>query len=176
MDVRFWAFLFTLLMVVAIFLEMLTPTMGGFTVVALGFGAASIWMGFRASTSFGYIISALDLALFPITLYFGITFLKRSPLMHQKEMGSSVQNSPDALPLTELLGKQGRALTPLRPGGAALIGSRRLDVVTEGKFVASDTEVKVIQVEGSKIVVEPLEGQNTGGENVKREDVKRESV
>jgi membrane-bound serine protease (ClpP class) len=157
MDVKFWSILFTILMVIAIFLEMLTPTLGGFTLVALGFGGASVWMGFKSlSPSFGYIMAAIDLLLFPATLYIGITFLKRSPLMHSKELSSSVQNAPDAPPLTELVGQQGRALTPLRPGGAALIGSRRLDVVTEGKFVPTDTEVKVIQVEGNKIVVEPI--------------------
>src|SRR5438128_402026 len=132
MDGKFWSILFTVLMVIAIFLEMLTPTMGGFVVVALGFGAASSWMAFKVTSSFGYMVSAVDLALFPITLYIGMTFLKRSPLMLHKEMSTSVQNSPDALPLTELIGQQGRSLTPLRPAGAALIGSRRLDVVTEG--------------------------------------------
>jgi membrane-bound serine protease (ClpP class) len=157
MDPRFWSVVLCLLMVLAIFAEMLTPTLGAFTVVAMGFGAASSWMGFKHSSSFGWLITALDLALFPTTLYIGIVFLKRSPLMHRIQLDSSHQNSPDAQPLTSLIGQQGKAITPLRPAGAAQIGARRVDVVTEGKFVASDTPVKVIQVEGNRVIVEPLE-------------------
>jgi membrane-bound ClpP family serine protease len=157
MDPRFWSVVFCVFMILGIFLEMLTPSLHAFTVVAMGFGIASAWMGFRHSDSFGWLMTALDLALFPITLYIGIHFMQRSPLMHRGQIDASTQNAPDALPLTDLVGKEGKALTPLRPAGAALIGTRRIDVVTEGKFVASDTPIKVIQVEGNRIIVEPLE-------------------
>ncbi len=157
MDPRFWSIVFTVLMICGIFLEMLTPSLHAFTIVAMGFGVASAWMGFRYSESFGWLMTGIDLALFPISLYIGIGFLQRSPLMHRSEIASSTQNSPDALPLTELVGMEGKSLTPLRPAGAAQVGTRRIDVVTEGKFVAADTPIKVIQVEGNRIIVEPIE-------------------
>ena len=143
-------------MVAAIFLEMLMPTLGGFTFVALGFAIASVYMGFIGSPSFGWLIAACNLGLFPLTLYVGVVFLKRSPLIHLSTLEGSTQNSPDALPLTALLGQEGRSITPLRPAGAALIGSKRLDVVTDGKFVASDQRIRVIQVVGNRIIVEAL--------------------
>jgi len=46
MDPRFWSIVFTVLMVCGIFLEMLTPSLHAFTIVAMGFGVASAWMGF----------------------------------------------------------------------------------------------------------------------------------
>ncbi|AUG57364.1 NfeD family protein [Acetivibrio saccincola] len=52
-----------------------------------------------------------------------------------------------------LLGKTGKAVTTLRPAGTALIDGKRVDVVTDGEFIANNTEIKVIQVEGSRIVV-----------------------
>ncbi len=55
------------------------------------------------------------------------------------------------------LGKTGVALTPLRPAGTARIDNKRLDVVTVGDFIAQNTLVKVLEVEGSKISVESLE-------------------
>ena len=55
------------------------------------------------------------------------------------------------------LGKTGVALTPLRPAGTARIDNKRLDVVTVGDFIAQNTPVKVLEVEGSKISVESLE-------------------
>ncbi len=53
-----------------------------------------------------------------------------------------------------LIGKEGKALTVLRPSGTALINGKRLDVVTTGEFLTKGTKIKVVEVEGSKIVVE----------------------
>lgn len=53
----------------------------------------------------------------------------------------------------ELLGKIGTALTPLRPAGIANIDDERVDVVTEGSFIDQDSDVVVVKVEGSRIVV-----------------------
>ena len=55
------------------------------------------------------------------------------------------------------LGKTGVALTPLRPAGTARIDNKRLDVITVGDFIAQNTPVKVLEVEGSKILVETIE-------------------
>jgi membrane-bound serine protease (ClpP class) len=57
---------------------------------------------------------------------------------------------------TDLLGKTGVTLTPLRPAGMMNIGDERLDVVSEGSFIQKDEWVSVIKVEGSRIVVRPL--------------------
>ena len=53
----------------------------------------------------------------------------------------------------ELLQQAGTALTPLRPSGTASINGRRVDVVTEGPFVERGATVKVIAVEGMRVVV-----------------------
>jgi membrane-bound serine protease (ClpP class) len=52
-----------------------------------------------------------------------------------------------------LEGKAGVALTPLRPAGAADIGGRRVDVVTDGQFIDSGRKIKVVMVEGARVVV-----------------------
>jgi membrane-bound ClpP family serine protease len=57
---------------------------------------------------------------------------------------------------TNYLGKQGEALTPLRPAGTAQIDGHRIDVVTEGSFISSGKPVEVIQVEGTRVVVREL--------------------
>ena len=56
-------------------------------------------------------------------------------------------------PATELVGRDGVALTDLRPAGTAQIGSERVDVVTEGEYVAQGTTVRVIRSEGYRHVV-----------------------
>lgn len=53
----------------------------------------------------------------------------------------------------DLCGLEGVALTALRPAGAAQIGGRRIDVISEGAFIPAGTSVKVILVEGARVVV-----------------------
>lgn len=155
MDIRLWSVLCCVLMVVCIVIELLTPTMGGWTLIALAFSGASIYLGFRDAGGFGYFMLAANLTLFPLGVWAAIHFLKRSSMIHRSELSGGTQDAPDAPPLTHLLGQSGKAITPLRPGGAAMIGQDRIDVVTEGKFVDANTAIKVIHVEGSRVVVEP---------------------
>ncbi|HYG77136.1 MAG TPA: NfeD family protein [Planctomycetota bacterium] len=156
MDSSFWSISLCFFTVLALFLEMLTPSFGLLTILALMLSSASVYLGFRAGSSFGYTMLAVNVALYPFSLWLGLKFLKWSPFVHRAELQGGIQNSPDAPPLTELVGKEGVTLTTLRPGGAAMIGQQRVDVVTQGKFVDPNTPVRVIQVEGSRVVVEPI--------------------
>src|SRR5665648_531229 len=51
------------------------------------------------------------------------------------------------------LDKQGIALSLLRPTGTADFSGERLDVVTEGTFITSGSKIKVIAVEGTRVIV-----------------------
>jgi membrane-bound serine protease (ClpP class) len=53
----------------------------------------------------------------------------------------------------ELLGHDGRAQTTLRPSGKALIDGRSVDVVAEGAFIERGQAVRVVAVEGNRVVV-----------------------
>ena len=53
----------------------------------------------------------------------------------------------------ELLNQTGKALTTLRPSGTAVISGKRIDVVTEGPFIEAGAAVKVVAVEGMRVVV-----------------------
>src|SRR5699024_570757 len=64
----------------------------------------------------------------------------------------------------ELIGLEGMTLTALRPAGTALFDNERLDVVSEGGFVEKDTNVKIVQVEGARIVVREIQDINIGGD------------
>ena len=58
--------------------------------------------------------------------------------------------------LEALAGQSGQSLSPLRPAGVALINGQRVDVVTNGEFIEPETEVEVVAVEGSRVVVRSL--------------------
>jgi len=53
----------------------------------------------------------------------------------------------------ELLRQAGVALTNLRPSGTAIISDKRVDVVTEGAHIQRGTPIKVVAVEGLRVVV-----------------------
>lgn len=53
----------------------------------------------------------------------------------------------------DLVGRTGTALTHLRPSGIASIDGRRVDVVTEGSMVERGTPIRVVAVEGLRVVV-----------------------
>ncbi|MBU1096029.1 MAG: nodulation protein NfeD [Bacteroidetes bacterium] len=55
-----------------------------------------------------------------------------------------------------LLNSSGKSYTDLRPAGTVVIGDERYDVVTAGEFIPRGTPVKIIRVEGSKVVVEEI--------------------
>jgi membrane-bound serine protease (ClpP class) len=52
-----------------------------------------------------------------------------------------------------LVGKEGVAHTPLRPSGTGLIDGRRVNVAADGEFIEKDSPIRVIEVEGNRIVV-----------------------
>lgn len=52
-----------------------------------------------------------------------------------------------------LLGVVGDSYTDLRPSGIVVIDGAKYDVVTEGDYILKGTPVKVIKIEGSRIVV-----------------------
>lgn len=58
-----------------------------------------------------------------------------------------------APPRPDLIGRTGVAVTDLRPAGVVAIDDERIDVVTEGEFVAAGTMVAVIRAESYRHIV-----------------------
>ena len=79
--------------------------------------------------------------------------LAKSPIVLNETSGDEPQMEPG---LSELVGKNGVALTMLRPAGAAEIGGMRLDVVTDGVFIEKGEAIVIERIEGNKIVVKTL--------------------
>ena len=54
------------------------------------------------------------------------------------------------------LGREGQTTTVLRPTGIAEFEGVRLNVVSEGEFIASGTTVRIVRIEGSRVLVRPV--------------------
>jgi membrane-bound ClpP family serine protease len=58
--------------------------------------------------------------------------------------------------LEYFLGKEGKAITVLRPAGTADFDGVKIDVVTQGEYVEKDAKIKIIKVQGRRIVVKQI--------------------
>lgn len=99
-------------------------------------------------------------AAFILAIIFVYFLLKTLPKSHiwnklvlQRNIEAGSGYTSD-VKLKELLGKKGKALTDLRPSGAAIIENGRFDVVTNGEYINKGTKIVVIYEEGSKVIVE----------------------
>jgi membrane-bound serine protease (ClpP class) len=59
-------------------------------------------------------------------------------------------------PRPDLQGREGEALTDLRPAGTVIIGEERVDAVSESEWIEEGTAVRVVASEGYRLVVRPL--------------------
>lgn len=58
------------------------------------------------------------------------------------------------------VGQLGNAASDLRPAGIANLGDHRVDVVTEGDYVRAGSALKVVKVEGARIVVRAVDPED----------------
>ncbi len=79
---------------------------------------------------------------------------KSSIILNHEE--SSEEGYTATADMDVFLGKEGTTTTVLRPAGIAEFDGVRLNVVSEGDFVAANTRVRIEQVEGARILVRPV--------------------
>ncbi|MEO5802108.1 MAG: NfeD family protein [Verrucomicrobiota bacterium] len=72
------------------------------------------------------------------------------PFVSKSAIGNIGAERPD------LLNQTGTAFTSLRPSGTALIDDKRVDVVTEGALIEKGTPIKVVAIEGLRVVVRAI--------------------
>lgn len=146
----------TLLAIGAVLL-ILETVLPGMIAGILGFGClvAAVVVSYA---EFGAKGGNLTLVLVSLGLVAGtLAWMKYFPqsavarlFVSQKVIGNIGAERP------ELLHKAGTAFTSLRPSGTALIDGKRVDVVTEGSLIEKGTPVKVVAIEGMRVVVRAI--------------------
>ncbi len=123
----------------------------GISAAALIFGGAAFaWSHFGATWGMGSLLLS-GAATFAILKIMPHTRAGKSLVLSTKLKKSAVESRA-----AELEGKEGVTVTTLRPAGAAEIDGRRIDVVTDGVFVEAGRPVRVVSVDGARVVVAPL--------------------
>ncbi len=133
-----------------------------------GFGIAGALglIGILASIgmAFGSVLSALtslSIALVAAVLFIAIFWKRftrsgawRKLVLSTREDKELGYRGPKVY--TDLVGKQGVSLTPLRPSGTVLVDGDRYDVVSDGGFLGKDVSIIVTKIEGTRVVVREL--------------------
>ena len=62
-----------------------------------------------------------------------------------------------------MVGKPGTSITPLVPAGKAQIGNELVDVITDGRMVERGQSIRVVDVAGNRVLVEPVDKDSKSG-------------
>ena len=112
--------------------------------------AASVYVAYM-QTEYGHLFLGVTVVSITSAVIWFINFFPNTKMGRQLASTSTVGDL--GIDFTDLINLTGTAYTDLRPSGKATIGDQRLSVVTEGSFIEKDNSVKVIAVEGNRVVV-----------------------
>ncbi len=159
-----WALLLLAAGLVLVLVEFFVPSAG-----VLGFSAAAclvvaIVLAFRHSGTAGLTFMAVTVAGTPLLLALGAHLWPHTPIGRRVLLGvpkpeEVLPDTPHRRELKSLLGKVGRAQSPMMPSGAVEVDGHTIDALSEGPAIELGTLVKVIEVRGSQVVVRPTEGE-----------------
>lgn len=125
--------------------------MGGLGLSLIGTGAT--WdsmlsaLGQVALSILVAIIAALILVRYFPRLPFGKRLILETNLQAQEGYESSPADDH------RWLGKQGLAISDLRPAGIARFDGERVDVVSDGTFIDAGHSIEVVRIDGNRVVV-----------------------
>jgi membrane-bound serine protease (ClpP class) len=139
---------------VLLFLETLLPGLiaGILGLFCLGGAVALAYTQHGPGTGNLVLLAVLGLLIVAVLLwlkFFPESAMARMFVSH-RQIGTVHAEQP------ELLDQIGVAQTTLRPAGAALIQGKRVDVVTEGGYIEQGKPVKVVAIEGLRVVVREI--------------------
>lgn len=122
-------------------------------------GVLSVLYGCYLAFGVGFVWGAIAIIASVLFFVFSIRWLLRSKTGRRLTMSDAdlVQSSKSTdKEWQHFVGQGGVAASPLRPAGLAEIDGQRVDVVSDNEFLDAGTKIRVIHVEGRRIVVEAV--------------------
>lgn len=137
-----------------LFLETILPGLiaGALGLLSLGAAVTYAYMDFGART--GNTVLLLVLLLLGLATILWVKFFPDSAVARVFVSNTQIGNVGAEKP--ELLGRSGVALTALRPAGTCMFDGKRIDVVADGVFIEKGSPVKVVAIEGLRVVVRTI--------------------
>jgi membrane-bound serine protease (ClpP class) len=154
----FWVILFFVTGILLIFTEFFLPglilgTIGGMLILLSTVLGVYYYPDYAVFIIIGEVVGAF------LGVVLGFWVLSRtrvgSMIMQQHAM-SAESGYVSAESDLSLLNCEGTVLTALRPSGTIMVGDKRVDAVSDGTFIEKNKRVQVVQVNGSRVVVEEI--------------------
>lgn len=139
-------------------LELSSPGVGIFGLVGVLLLFGSLFFMLGANVDAVYMLAG-GTVLAIIVFYFIGKKLPKSRLLDKislKNRSTVDKGYSSQSDKSGYLYQRGRTITILRPAGTIRIGKERVDAVSNGAFIDRDVDVRVIKVEGTRVVVEPV--------------------
>jgi len=135
--------------------EVLFPSFGVLSVLATAALVGAIALAFQESSQAGVQVLVATALLVPAVIVLGFKLFPRSPFGKRMVAGGlSFGSTPTLDPRDlELVGAEGTVEAACRPAGMARLAGRRVDVVTRGDWIESGARVRVVEVQGNRVVV-----------------------
>lgn len=149
-----------LLGVVAILVETIVPAFGLIGILGGGgsiLAAIALTFVHRGPLD-GTLVLFSAMIIVPIAVAAGFRLFPRTPIGRRLILSTGQSTEGGYTSYTEqeyegLAGAEGVALTTLRPSGVARFNGKKYSVVSAGEYIEADAAVRVIRVEGSRVVV-----------------------
>jgi membrane-bound ClpP family serine protease len=159
----FFPVLLQLVGVGIIIAEFILPSGGLLSVLAAGVIGYSLYLVFSSfSMAAGMVFVTADLILLPILVIVGLRLLAASPLSLRRQLSSKEGVSSQSPDMKALLGREGVALSDLRPSGVARIDGNRIDVVSRGDYIPKASSLVVCDVTGNQVIVKLIDPEQKG--------------
>jgi len=126
-------------------------TMGGIALVAAAITGFMAFGPVGGGYAFAGIIIASILMVIIWMKYFPGSRIGKKIIVDQ-----DLSTSKAAEDYHALIGKEGETTSELRPAGFAAINGKRIDVVTQGEMISKGQKVKVLKIDGSRVVVQAI--------------------
>ena len=141
--------------------EVFVPSGGLISVCSLACLIGGIAIFFRHSATAGWIGIIIAIVMIPSIVIIAYKIFPKTKFGKSVTLSPPQREQGDAIPDTEaikkLLGAEGAVLTPLRPVGMCDFSGRRVECVAESGYVDKGKNVKVIDVESTRVTVRVIE-------------------
>lgn len=124
--------------------------------ILLSVGIIMTWYNYGVVS--GLAVTLISLAVAGISISVSIKSASSGKLSKSALVLNDVIEPEENEEMNALVGKEGEAITVLNPVGTAEFDGVRLSVVSEGSYLEKGTRVKVLLVEGNRIVVREING------------------
>ena len=141
-------------------LEVFVPSHGLFGIGSAACIISGVYFAFRADTAAGYGSVALQVIAVPSIALVGVKVFRKTSIGRRVVPPNPVLTADDTSvalgELKPLVGRTGRAISPLRPVGICEFDGQRVQCVAESGLIEARTDVRAIGILGGSLSVRPI--------------------